>query len=67
MPLVRSFSNLGTTKMWFWFNVFVTAPAVIAAIVYTVPDEIAHINHLKEHPKEWVPHPYLRKHKNVAT
>lgn len=52
--------------MWFWFNIIVTAPAVVAAVAYTVPAEIAHVNHLKEHPNEWVPHPYLHKHKKVS-
>lgn len=53
--------------MWKWFNIIVTGPAVVAAMIFTVPNEVAHIKHLKEHgPGEWVPHPYLRKRVKVC-
>ena len=47
--------------MWYWFNIIITAPALIATAAYTVPPEIKHLAHLKEHPSEFVGFPYLRK------
>jgi hypothetical protein len=52
---------VGSTKMWKWFNIILVAPSLIACALYTIPPEIKHINHLKEHPKEWEGYSYMRK------
>lgn len=61
----------GATSMWWKINIFLVLPALIAVYLgllqvgaYTLPKEYAHIQHLKEHPNEWVAYPYLRKRKN---
>lgn len=60
MQLVFSI-DVGTTNMWKWFNILITAPALIACAFYTVPAEIKHLAHLKEHPTQWEGFSYMRK------
>ncbi|KAI8900823.1 cytochrome c oxidase, subunit VIa [Globomyces pollinis-pini] len=50
-----------STNMWFWLNVFITTPILLATAVYTVPPEVKHLHHLQEHPREFVAYPYMRK------
>jgi cytochrome c oxidase subunit 6a len=52
---------VGTTKMWKWFNIVLVVPSLIACALYTIPPEIKHIKHLKEHPNEWQGYAYMRK------
>lgn len=55
---------VGTTRMWFWFNLILTYPALIATMFYTIPPEYKHIQHIKAHPEEkaeWKPFSYMRK------
>jgi len=56
----------GTTRMWWWFNIVLTAPCLIATAVYTIPPEITHIDHLKHHPNEWQGYSYMRKRTKVT-
>lgn len=39
--------------------------ALLGVALYSLPQELAHVKHLKEHQKEFVAYPYLRKRKNV--
>jgi hypothetical protein len=57
--------HLGTTRMWWWFNIVLTAPCLIATAVYTIPPEITHIDHMKHHPNEWQAYSYMRKRTKV--
>ncbi|KAJ3321672.1 hypothetical protein HDV06_003965 [Boothiomyces sp. JEL0866] len=52
---------VGTTRMWLYFNIFITAPVLVATIAFAIPPEMKHIEHLKHHPNEWVGFAYLRK------
>ncbi|KAJ3328718.1 Cytochrome c oxidase subunit 6A1, mitochondrial [Blyttiomyces sp. JEL0837] len=54
----------GSTKFWFNLNIFLVVPALIGVAVWALPTEIHHIQHLKEHPNEYVAWPHLRKRKN---
>ncbi|KAJ3101438.1 hypothetical protein HDU97_001368 [Phlyctochytrium planicorne] len=56
----------GSTKFWFNLNLIFTIPALAAIAYVCLPKELAHIHHLHEHPNEYVPHPHLRKRKNVS-
>ena len=51
--------------MWFWFNIFLTAPCLIATAAYTIPPEIKHLHHLHEHPNQWEGYSYMRKRNKV--
>ncbi|KAI8924993.1 hypothetical protein BC831DRAFT_462807 [Entophlyctis helioformis] len=54
----------GSAKNWLYINAIVVVPALLAVAYYTVPAEIEHLNHIREHPKEYIPWPHLRKRKN---
>ena len=51
--------------MWWWFNIVLTAPCLIATAAYTIPPEVKHIAHMKEHPNEWEGYSYMRKRVKV--
>ncbi|KAI9193270.1 cytochrome c oxidase, subunit VIa [Polychytrium aggregatum] len=53
----------GSVSFWRKFNYFFTVPALLAVAVYSMPPELEHIKHLKEHPNEFHAFPYLRKRK----
>lgn len=49
---------------WTKINLILTLPILIACAFYVIPKEKKHIDHLLEHPKEFVPFAHLRKRKN---
>ncbi|TPX30996.1 hypothetical protein SmJEL517_g05579 [Synchytrium microbalum] len=57
-------SPIGSVAFWWRINLFIVMPALILVGMYSVPKELEHIAHLKEHQKEFVNFPYLRKRKN---
>ncbi|KAI9344593.1 hypothetical protein BDR26DRAFT_857234 [Obelidium mucronatum] len=54
----------GSTNTWFWINVIVTVPALVAVGSYSIPIELEHMKHLLAHPREYEDLPYMRKRKN---
>ncbi|KAJ3266834.1 hypothetical protein HK104_006015, partial [Borealophlyctis nickersoniae] len=50
--------------MWMKINIFLVAPALAIAAYIIVPRELEHIEHMKQHPKEFIAFPYMRKRKN---
>eukprot|EP00842_Homolaphlyctis_polyrhiza_P006667 jgi/Hompol1/7000/HPOL_005153-RA len=54
----------GSVKTWYWINLLLVAPALIASGIYVIPNEMEHIKHKYEHPNEYVPFQHLRKLKN---
>jgi hypothetical protein len=52
---------VGTTRLWLWFNILITAPALTATFLFTVPPEVEHLKHLREQTPTWTGYSYIRK------
>ncbi|KAI9105615.1 cytochrome c oxidase subunit VIa-domain-containing protein [Phlyctochytrium arcticum] len=51
-------------KQWTRINLFLVIPALMLVGIYTIPSEMAHIEHIKKHPREFEGYWHVRKRKN---
>ena len=67
MPITISNISIEIFKesvaFWKRFNWFFVLPAMICVSIYSIPRELEHQKHLKEHQKEFVGYAHLRKRK----